>query len=118
MYYDIRVYDMKYDDFKEMCNKSSSEKFNFLCIDMTKNKNEGKYRILNENENTYIEHILETEALKIFQMLFPTRNTEFLEQINDLVSLQNKYKNFEYSKNLVNRIIIVIGKNCMNHLLM
>ena len=29
---------------------------------MTKNKNEGKYRIFNENKNTYIECVCETEA--------------------------------------------------------
>ena len=55
MYYDIGAYDMKYDEFKEMCHKAWSEGFNYRCIDMTKNKNEGKYRIFNENKNTYIE---------------------------------------------------------------
>ena len=54
MYYDIGAYDMKYDEFKEMCHKAWSEKFNYLCIDMTK-KNEGNYRIFNESKNTYIE---------------------------------------------------------------
>ena len=29
---------------------------------MTKNKNEGKYRIFNENKTTYIDCIPETEA--------------------------------------------------------
>ena len=44
MYYDIGTYGMKYDEFKEMCHKAWSEKFNYLCIDMAKNKNEGKNR--------------------------------------------------------------------------
>ena len=61
MYYDIGAYDMKYDEFKEMCHKAWDEKYNYLCIDMTKNKNEGKYRIFNESKNTYIECICETE---------------------------------------------------------
>ena len=30
MYYDIGAYDMKYDEFKEMCHKASSERFNYL----------------------------------------------------------------------------------------
>ena len=60
MYYDIGAYDMKYDEFKEMCSFPWSEKFNYLCFDMTKNKNEGKYRIFNESKN--IESICETEA--------------------------------------------------------
>ena len=60
MYYDIGAYDMKYDEFKEMCYKAWDERFNYLCIDMTKNKNEGKYRIFNESKPTYIECICET----------------------------------------------------------
>ena len=62
MYYDIAAYDMKYDEFKEMCHKAWSEKFNYLGIDMSKNKNEGKYGIFNESKTTYFECICETEA--------------------------------------------------------
>ena len=45
MYYDIGAYDMRYVEFKEMCHKAWDEKFNYLCIDKTKNKKEGKFRI-------------------------------------------------------------------------
>ena len=62
MYYDIGAYDMNYDEFKQMCHKAWDENFNYLCIDITKNKNDGKYRIFNESKNTYIECICETEA--------------------------------------------------------
>ena len=62
MYYDIGAFDMIYDEFKEMCRVAWSEKFNYLCIDMTKIKNEGNYRIINESKNTYIECVCETEA--------------------------------------------------------
>ena len=55
MYYDIGAYAMNYDEFKEMCHKAWDERHKYLCIDMTKNKHEGKYRICNESENTYIE---------------------------------------------------------------
>ena len=61
MYYDIGTYDMKYDQSKEMCHKAWSEKFNYLCIDMTENKIDGKYRIFNESKTTYIECIPESE---------------------------------------------------------
>ena len=61
MYYDIGAYDMNYDEFKEMCHKAWDEKYNYLCIDITKNKNDGKYRIFNESKTTYIECIPETE---------------------------------------------------------
>ena len=62
MYNDIGAHDMKYDEFKEMCRKAWSERFNYLCIDMNKDKNDGKYRIFNESKNTYIECICKTEA--------------------------------------------------------
>ena len=61
MYYDIGAYDMKYDEFKEMCHKARSEKFDYLCIDLTKNKNEGKYRTFIESKTTSIECIPKTE---------------------------------------------------------
>ena len=51
---------MKYDDFKEMCHKAGSERFNYLCIDMTKNRDNVKYRIFSESKFTYIECIPET----------------------------------------------------------
>ena len=61
MYHDIGAFDMIYDEFKEMCRVAWSEKFNYLCIDMTKNKNDGKYCIFNESETTYIDCNPETE---------------------------------------------------------
>ena len=61
MFYDIGAYDMNYDEFKQMCHKAWDEKYNYLCIDMSKIKNEGKYRIFNESKTTYIEFICETE---------------------------------------------------------
>ena len=61
MYHDIGAFDMVYDEFKEMCRVAWSENFNYLCIDMTENKNEGKYLIFNESKNTYIECNCETE---------------------------------------------------------
>ena len=52
MYYDIGAFDMIYDELKETCRVAWSEKFNYLCIGMTKNKNEVKYRNFNESKNT------------------------------------------------------------------
>ena len=62
MYQDTGAFDMIYDEFTEMCQVAWSEKFKYLSIDMTKNNNEGKYRIFNENKTTYIECICESEA--------------------------------------------------------
>ena len=61
MYHDIGAFDMIYDEFKEMCRVAWSEKINYLYIDMTKYKNDGKYRIFNESKTTYIDCIPETE---------------------------------------------------------
>ena len=36
-------YNMACCEFEEMCRKAWSEKFNYLCIEMTKRKIEGKY---------------------------------------------------------------------------
>ena len=60
-YFDIGAYDMNYGQFKQMCHKAWDEKFNYLCIDMTKNRDNGKYRIFNESKTTYIDCIPETE---------------------------------------------------------
>ena len=62
MYYDIGAYDMNYDEFKQMCHRAWDEKYNYHCIDVTKNKNDGKYRIFNESKTTYNECICETEV--------------------------------------------------------
>ena len=61
MYYVIGAYDMQHDEFKKMCHKGWSERFNYLCIDKTKYQNEGKHRIFNESKNPYIECIYKTE---------------------------------------------------------
>ena len=61
MYDGIGVFDMIYDEFKEMCRVAWSEKFNYLCIDMTKIKIEGECRIFNESKTTYIDCIPEFE---------------------------------------------------------
>ena len=38
MYKDIGRQDMTYCEVKEVCREAWSERFNYLCIDMTKNK--------------------------------------------------------------------------------
>ena len=65
-YFDIGAFDMIYDEFKEICRVAWSEKINYLVIDMTENKNGGKYRIFNESKNTYIECIPESEPFWMF----------------------------------------------------
>ena len=52
---------MIYSELEELCHKAWSERFIYFCIDMTKNKIDGKYRIFNENKITYIECIPESE---------------------------------------------------------
>ena len=52
MYYDTGAYDMLYAEFKELCHKTWSERLNYVSIDVTENKNEGKFFMFNENKNT------------------------------------------------------------------
>ena len=40
MYKDIAGYDMENGEFEEMCRRTWSEKFNYLCIELSKNRNE------------------------------------------------------------------------------
>ena len=61
MCYDIEAYDMKYDELKNMCQKTWRERFKYLYIDMIKNKKEGKYRIFNESKTKFIEFIPEKQ---------------------------------------------------------
>ena len=61
MFYDIGAYEMKYDDLKEMCQEAWSEGYNYLDVDMAKNKNEGKYRLFNECKTTYFDCVPESE---------------------------------------------------------
>ena len=43
---------MENDDFKGMCHTAWSEKFICLHIDMSKIRNEGRYRIFKESKTT------------------------------------------------------------------
>ena len=53
---------MRYDEYEKMCREAWREIFNYFCIELTKNRNERKYRICSENKNTDIEFICESEA--------------------------------------------------------
>ena len=44
---------MKYDEFKERCHKAWGERFKDLCIDMTRNEDEGKI-VLSMKAKPYI----------------------------------------------------------------
>ena len=65
MYYNVGAYDMKIDEFREMCLRAWRVKINYLCIDISEKKNEGKNRIFNENRNKYIEGSCETQLFLI-----------------------------------------------------
>ena len=55
VYRDVAGYDMNYDEFKELCRKSWEEDYNYLYIDRSKKRDQGKYCIYNESKNSYIE---------------------------------------------------------------
>ena len=52
---------MSYDEFKKLCRTSWEEDYNYLYVDRSKKKDQGRYCICNENKNTYIECAPETK---------------------------------------------------------
>ena len=61
IYRDVAGYDMNYDEFKDSCRKSWDEYYNYLYIDRSKKRDQGKYCICNESKNSYIECTPETK---------------------------------------------------------
>ena len=66
MYHDIGAFDMIYDEFKEMRRVAWSEKFKYLCIDMTKTENEGKYRNFNESKRHILIVLVKVKLFRNF----------------------------------------------------
>ena len=52
---------MSFDDIKEFCRETWKEDYIYLCIDISKKRDQGRYWSSNENKNTYTECIPETE---------------------------------------------------------
>ena len=61
IYRDVAGYDMNYDEFKELCRKSWEDDYNYLYIDRSKKRDQGKYCICNESKNTYLEATPQTK---------------------------------------------------------
>ena len=61
IYRDVAGYDVNYDEFKDLCRKSWEEDYNYLCIDRSKKREQGRYCICNESKNTYIEATPQTK---------------------------------------------------------
>ena len=53
---------MIYDEFKQLCRKTWDEDYNYLCIDRSKKRDQGRYCICNESKNTYVEFTPQTKA--------------------------------------------------------
>ena len=60
IYRDVAGYDMNFDEFKELCRKSW-EDYNYLYIDRSKKRDQGKCCICNESKRTYIEATPQTK---------------------------------------------------------
>ena len=61
IYRDVAGYDMTYDEFKDLCRKSWEEGYNYLYIDRSKKRNQGRYCVCNESKKTYIEATPQTK---------------------------------------------------------
>ena len=68
MFKGIGGYDMADCELKKKCRNAWSEKFKYLCFDMTENKIEGKYQTFNGSNNTYNECIPESEAFSFLNV--------------------------------------------------
>ena len=67
IYRDVAGYDMSYDEFKELCRKSWEEDYNYLCIDESKKRDQGKYCICNESKkNVYRSNTSDETFLKTY----------------------------------------------------
>ena len=64
IYRDVAGYDMNYDEFKDLCIKSWEEDYNYLYIDRSKKRDQGRYCICNESKKTYIEATPQTKPFK------------------------------------------------------
>ena len=58
---DVAGYDMNYDEFDELCRKSWEEDYNYLYIDRSKKRGQGKCCICNESKRKYIEATPQTK---------------------------------------------------------
>ena len=61
IYRDVAGYDMNYDEFKDLCRKSCDEDYNYLYIDRSKKRDQGKYCVCNESKKTYTEATPQTK---------------------------------------------------------
>ena len=61
IYRDVAGFDMNYDEFKELCRESWEEDYNYLCIDRSKKRDQGRYCICNGSKKTYIEAMPQTK---------------------------------------------------------
>ena len=52
---------MNYDELKELCRKSWEKEYNYIYIDRSKERDQGKYCICNEGKKTYIEATSQTK---------------------------------------------------------
>ena len=73
IYRDVAGYDMNYDEFKELCRKSWEEDYNYLCIDRSKKRDQGRYCICNESKkNIYRSNTSDKTFLKTIKIWIHT----------------------------------------------
>ena len=65
IYRDVAGYDMKYDEFKELCRKSREEGYKYLYIERSKKRDQGKFCICNESKIKYIEATPQTKPFSL-----------------------------------------------------
>ena len=52
IYRNVGEYDMKYDEFKQICKSSWEEEYEYLCTDSSKKRDQGRHSTCIENKDT------------------------------------------------------------------
>ena len=61
MYRDVGGYDMSYDEFEQSCRREWEDDYKHLCIDRSKERDQGRSCFCNESQNTYRDCTRETK---------------------------------------------------------
>ena len=61
IYRNVAGYDVNYDEFKDLFRKKWEQDYNYLFIDRSKKRDQGKNCICYESKNSYIEYTPETK---------------------------------------------------------
>ena len=81
---------MSSEEFKKLGRKSWEDDYNYLCIDGSKKRDQGRYCICNESKKRVKKQHLRRRLFDYINVILKDR--ENLEKLEELVSLQSQVK--------------------------